>query len=36
MAPRRDQFVLVAAPGRAAEAQEFLGRWLRELDGHPG
>jgi hypothetical protein len=36
MAPRRDHFVLVAAPGRADEAAEFMKGWLRELDGHPG
>jgi len=36
MAQRRDQFILVAAPGRSAEAETFLTRWLREIDGHPG
>ncbi|HXG39454.1 MAG TPA: hypothetical protein VNJ28_00795 [Candidatus Limnocylindrales bacterium] len=36
MAARRDQFVLVAAPGRAAESEAFLRGWLRDLDGHPG
>lgn len=36
MAARRDQFVLVAAPRRAAESEAFLRGWLRELDGHPG
>lgn len=36
MAQRRDQFVLVAAPGRSGEAEAFLTRWLREIDGHPG
>src|SRR5687767_7227888 len=36
MAARRDQFVLVAAPGKTGEAEAFLKEWLRDLDGHPG
>jgi hypothetical protein len=36
MTKRRDQFVLVAAPNKAFEAEAFLKDWLRELDGHPG
>ena len=33
---RRDIFILVPAPGRAAEATAFASRWLRDMDGHPG
>lgn len=33
---RRDQFVMVAAPNKGAEAEAFLKSWIRELDGHPG
>lgn len=36
MTQRRDQFVLVAAPGRADKALAFLKDWIRSLDGHPG
>jgi antibiotic biosynthesis monooxygenase (ABM) superfamily enzyme len=36
MTQRRDQFVLVAAPGKAAEALSFLTDWIRAIDGHPG
>lgn len=36
MTQRRDQFVLVAAPGRSDEALTFLKDWMRSLDGHPG
>ena len=33
---RRDIFIFVPRPGKAAEAKEYLGDWLRSLDGHPG
>jgi hypothetical protein len=33
---RRDIFILVPEPGRAAEATAFASAWLRQLDGHPG
>lgn len=33
---RRDIFILVPAPGRAAEATAFASKWLRDMDGHPG
>jgi hypothetical protein len=33
---RRDLFILVPAPGRAAEAHAFASKWLRDMDGHPG
>lgn len=36
MTQRRDQFVLVAAPGKADEALSFLKDWIRAIDGHPG
>ena len=36
MTKRRDVFIFVPAPGRAMQAQEYLGSWLRSLDGHPG
>lgn len=32
---RRDIFILVPAPGRAAEAAA-ASKWLRDMDGHPG
>jgi hypothetical protein len=33
---RRDIFIFVPQPGKAAEAKEYLGDWLRSLAGHPG
>jgi hypothetical protein len=36
VAKRRDLFIFVADPEKAKEAREYLGSWLRELDGHPG
>ena len=33
---RRDLFILVPTPGRAAEARAFASKWLRNMDGHPG
>lgn len=36
MTKRRDLFIFVPEPGKADEAQTYLGSWLRSLDGHPG
>lgn len=36
MTKRRDVFIFVAEPGRAEQAQDYLGEFLRSLDGHPG
>ncbi|RKN12841.1 hypothetical protein [Streptomyces radicis] len=36
MSKRRDVFIFVAEPGKADEAQTYLGAWLRSLEGHPG
>ncbi|MFI7065790.1 hypothetical protein ACIBL3_32660 [Kribbella sp. NPDC050124] len=33
---RRDIFIFVPQPGKAAEAKEYLADWLRSLGGHPG
>ncbi|WP_432876805.1 hypothetical protein ACQPYH_27410 [Kribbella sp. CA-245084] len=33
---RRDIFIFVPQPGKAAEAKEYLGDWLRSLGEHPG
>jgi len=33
---RRDIFIFVPQPSKAAEAKEYLGDWLRSLAGHPG
>ena len=36
MTKRRDVFIYVAEPGKAEQAQDYLGEFLRSLDGHPG
>ena len=33
---RRDIFIFVPQPGKAAEAKEYLADWLRSLGEHPG
>ena len=36
MTKRRDVFIYVAEPGKTEQAQDYLGEFLRSLDGHPG
>jgi hypothetical protein len=36
MTKRRDVFVFVSEPGKTEQAQDYLGEFLRSLDGHPG
>jgi hypothetical protein len=36
MSKRRDVFIYVAEPGKTEQAQEYLGEFLRSVDGHPG
>ncbi|MEU7863204.1 hypothetical protein [Nonomuraea sp. NPDC049141] len=36
MTKRRDVFIFVSEPGKTEQAQDYLGEFLRSLDGHPG